>query len=213
MQPCLRTLTERLAELTDAIDSTPGITNWRGRVIGYRDHRVDGPDWLEEKPFVSTGADLKAQLSELTARGGGDEPESSLDALFHVASMESSTPGHTRPDRWRAQGDAARVVAIFSDATFHSSITAEIGREGQVSDVITALNSARVAVNIFAPDQEEDVGWSELGNHFPYTPLDGAGPEEWKRSLRNLASDPIAFNILLHSLAKSISASAAQIGG
>lgn len=92
------------------------ITDWRARVIGYSDVAADGARWLRDQPFVTDIAALKAQLPG-TAQlvGGGDLPESVLDALFHVYTLPvaaaASSPG---PAEWRRA--VTRVVMLFTDA-------------------------------------------------------------------------------------------------
>ena len=56
--------------------------------MGYRDIEAaqsEGLPWLVDAPFVRDADELKAQLSQLKAEGGGDEPESLLDALFKIS--------------------------------------------------------------------------------------------------------------------------------
>jgi hypothetical protein len=68
----------------DANNAAP-VKDWRGKVVGYRDFEsaeADGLPWIVDNPFVRDAGALKAQLATLQAVGGGDEPESLLDATL-----------------------------------------------------------------------------------------------------------------------------------
>ena len=71
-------------------------------------------------PFVSEPAQIREQLNRLRATGGGDEPESLLDAIYKVATVgQSDKEGQTvGPYKWRYRSSAARVVIIFTDASY-----------------------------------------------------------------------------------------------
>ena len=56
----------------------------------------EGIEWIEDPSFVRDTAALKAQLASLQAQGGGDEPESLLDAVYQVATMETTPKGSSR---------------------------------------------------------------------------------------------------------------------
>ena len=134
MQPCLDAIKGGIktffAELTG---SQSVIRDWRGKFITYRDEQADGDDWYHDNPFVHNDpAALTAQLEQIDAHGGGDEPESLLDALHKVATMEQTDRGAQEldPSKWRYRSDAARVVIIFTDATFKSPMTYSGGAGG-----------------------------------------------------------------------------------
>src|SRR5687768_2501635 len=111
----------------DANNAAP-VKDWRGKVMGYRDIEhatAEGLQWLEDNPFVRDAVALKAQLANLRAAGGGDEPESLLDALYKVATMEATPKGAQgeEPNKWRYRSDAARVVIVFTDASFKETLS------------------------------------------------------------------------------------------
>ena len=76
---------------------------------------AEGLPWIEDHPFVRDAVALKAQLASLEAKGGGDEPESLLDALYTIATMEATPKGaqSEEPTRWRYRSEAARVLHAF----------------------------------------------------------------------------------------------------
>src|SRR4051812_37123874 len=94
MQPCIDALKEHIKvfirSLTtkDANNSNP-VRDWRAKAVGYRDAEVDS-DWYVDNPFVRDPVQLTAQLAALEAKGGGDEPETLLDALYKVSTMGQS---------------------------------------------------------------------------------------------------------------------------
>jgi hypothetical protein len=101
MQPCLDALVRNIEVFVDSLsrgdaNNAAPVKDWRGKVVGYRDFDSapsEGLPWIEDHPFVRDAVALKAQLATLRAQGGGDEPESLLDALYTVATMEASPKG------------------------------------------------------------------------------------------------------------------------
>ena len=101
MAPCIDALRANIETFIDSLskgeaNNAPPIRDWRAKVVGYRDVEAaqsEGIPWFVDAPFVRDAGELKAQLSQLRAEGGGDEPESLLDALFKIASMEASPKG------------------------------------------------------------------------------------------------------------------------
>src|SRR3954463_13116676 len=101
MSPCIDALRRNIEAFIDSLNkgdanNAAPVKDWRGKVVGYRDlehAETDGLPWLVDNPFVRDAVALKAQLAGLRAAGGGDEPESLLDALYTVASMPASPKG------------------------------------------------------------------------------------------------------------------------
>ncbi len=83
------------------------ITNWRAKVVGYRDYFDDYGSsyypWYEDHEWTSDVDTLISQISACVASGGGDGPESLLDAVWNIT--------HTTGFR----EDASRVVLAFTD--------------------------------------------------------------------------------------------------
>src|SRR5687767_5982171 len=111
MAPCIDALRSNIEAFIDSLskgeaNNAPPIRDWRGKVVGYRDIEAaqsEGLPWIVDAPFVRDAGELKTQLSQLRAEGGGDEPESLLDALFKTASMEATPKGSQSedPNKWR----------------------------------------------------------------------------------------------------------------
>ena len=137
----------------------PPCSDWRGKVVGYRDieaAETEGLPWIVDNPFVRDAGALKAQLGTLQANGGGDEPESLLDALYKVASMEASPEGLADggSGKWRYRSDAARVVIVFTDASFKETMSIPEAKGGSLQDVANLVMANRIILSLFAPNFE-----------------------------------------------------------
>lgn len=146
----------------DANNDSP-IRDWRMKVVGYRDHQADPGNWFVDNPFARDVAAVQSQLgsSGMQASGGGDEPESLLDALFKVAEMDQCGVQETEdPNKWRAQGTCAKAVIFFTDATFKSPMTIPEAANGNVEDLISKLTKNELILCGFFP---EWAGYDELG--------------------------------------------------
>src|SRR5918998_406883 len=94
MAPCIDALRKNIEAFIDSLsqggpNNAAPVRDWRAKVVGYHDIEAaqsEGLPWIVDNPFVRDTGTLKAQLSALQAAGGGDEPESLLDALFKIAS-------------------------------------------------------------------------------------------------------------------------------
>jgi hypothetical protein len=92
MAPCIDALRKNIETFIDSLsqggaNNAAPVKDWRGKVVGYRDIEAaqgEGLPWIVDHPFVRDAAALKAQLGTLQANGGGDEPESLLDALYKL---------------------------------------------------------------------------------------------------------------------------------
>jgi hypothetical protein len=145
----------------DANNEAP-IKDWRIKICGYRDHQHNEANWFVDNPFVSDVASVQAQLSaaNMQATGGGDEPESLLDALYKVAKMDQAgVQDAADPTKWRARSTAARAVIFFTDATFKVPMTIPEAPGGGIPDVITAIMANRIILCGFCPEWQ---GYSEL---------------------------------------------------
>ena len=216
MQPCIDALRENIKVFIDHISSTDAnhgspVKDWRGRVVGYRGFIADGEkDWIIDSPFVRDATALKNQLGLLEAKGGGDEPESLLDALFVVAKAEACERGEAESDlKWRARGTAARVVVVFTDASYHPTMSIPLASGGKATDAKNAMVQAKIRLSVFAPelpcyDELSDLPHSE----FTLIPLNGSSPIE---ALEAFTREKANFKRTLEQLAKSVTQSSYDI--
>jgi von Willebrand factor type A domain len=84
------------------------VDQLRVRVIGFRDFAADGAAALDESPFFTLPddrADFSSFVNGLVAEGGGDAPESGLEAV----SLAIDSPWTTTGDRRR------QVIVVWTD--------------------------------------------------------------------------------------------------
>ena len=197
----------------DANNAAP-VKDWRGKVVGYRDIEhsdAEGLSWLEDAPFVRDAVALKAQLANLRAIGGGDEPESLLDALYKVATMEASPKGAQSedPNKWRYRSEAARVVVVFTDASFKETMSIPEAKGGSLQDVANVVMANRIILSLFAPNFEGYDRLSQIDkSEWEVVEYEGLSPQE---ALQKFTADPAHFRTTLKQLAASVSKSAETV--
>ena len=194
----------------DANNAAP-VKDWRGKVVGYRDAEHDGPNWIQDHPFVRDAVALKAQLASLRAEGGGDEPESLLDAIYKVATMEASPKGAQSedPNRWRYRSEAARVVVVFTDASFRETMAIPEAKGGALQDVANVVMANRIILSLFAPNFEGYDRLSQIDkSEWEVVEYPGLSPQE---ALRKFTEDAANFRTTLKQLAASVSKSAETV--
>jgi hypothetical protein len=141
------------------------IDELRVRVVAFRDIVADGEAALQESPFFALPGD-EAGFSEfvngLVAEGGGDAPESGLEA----AALAMSSPWTTRGDRRR------QVIVVWTDQPAHpldpsvlpaglaDRVPADFSALTDVwEDPQGPLGSSSKRLILFAPDGP---GWSDI---------------------------------------------------
>ena len=78
------------------------IIDWRMRAVGYGDLEC-GEEMQNSNDFVSTVPEFQKQVAGIRMCGGGDEPESTLDAILVAA----------KTSKWRR---AHKIIVVFTDA-------------------------------------------------------------------------------------------------
>jgi hypothetical protein len=219
MAPIIDALRKNIEAFVDSLSSgtsnnAPPVRDWRGKVVGYRDieaAQTEGIEWLEEHPFVRDTAALKAQLASLRAQGGGDEPESLLDALYKVATMEATPKGAQSEDatKWRYRSDAARVVVVFTDASFKETMSIPEAKGGSLQDVANVVMANRIILSLFAPNFEGYDRLSQIDkSEWEVVEYEGLNAQE---ALQKFTTDPANFRTTLKQLAASVSRSAETV--
>ncbi len=213
MKECIQAVTQNIATFVDTLatpDANGGIQikDWRIRVIGYRDRDADGSQWLVDNSFSADIAEVKGQLAALEAKGGGDEPESLLDAMYALTQWPSAEKGaQALPTGWRHRHDAARVVVVFTDASCKPSFKAADGATGSVNDLIQACMANKLKVILYAPEAPCYTDLSMM-NGLEWEPV-GALGDNPVQALKDYTSNAANFRKVMEALAKSVSASAA----
>lgn len=219
MSPIIDALRKNIEAFVDSLSSGDAnnaapVRDWRGKVVGYRDIEAAGPEgleWLEDHPFVRDTVALKAQLAALRAQGGGDEPESLLDALYKIATMEASPKGTQSEDanKWRYRSEAARVVVVFTDASFKETMSIAEAKGGALQDVANVIMANRIILSLFAPNFEGYDRLSQIDkSEWEVVEYEGLNPQE---ALQKFTSDPASFRTTLKQLAASVSRSAETV--
>ncbi len=219
MQPCLDALVRNIEVFVDSLsrgdaNNAAPVKDWRGKVVGYRDLESadsEGLPWIEDHPFVRDAVALKAQLGTLRAQGGGDEPESLLDALYTVATMEASPKGAQgeEPTKWRYRSEAARVVVVFTDASFKETLQIPQAKGGSLQDVANVVMANRIILSLFAPNFEGYDRLSQIDkSEWEVVEYEGLNAQE---ALQRYTADAANFRNTLKQLAASVSKSAETV--
>lgn len=215
MQPCIDALKNNISTFIDTLATADSnnpspVKDWRSKVVGYRDVIADGEEnWFINNAFVRDATTLKGQLASLQALGGGDIPESLLDALYRIANMaeQGKEAQEESPNHWRYKRAAARVIIVFTDAPYHQTMSIAEALGGTLNDVNNLVTSKRIFLSIFAPDLP---CYDELAmidkSEYEAIPLDGRTPQD---ALKDFTEDQEHFKNTLKQLAASVSASAA----
>lgn len=219
MAPCIDALRQNIETFVgtlssgDANNAAP-VKDWRAKVVGYRDIEAaesDGLPWIVDNEFVRDPAELKSQLAALQANGGGDEPESLLDTLFKVATMEATAKGAQAIEagKWRYRSDAARVVVVFTDASFKETMSIPEAKGGSLQDVANVVMANRIILSVFAPNFEGYDRLSQIDkSEWEVVEYEGLNAQE---ALQKFTSDPVNFRNTLKQLAASVSRSAETV--
>lgn len=216
MQPAIDDLKSNIKNFFNSLSAagangTAVVKDWRARVIGYRDVDEDGDDWYIDNPFVRDTAQIEAQLDALRAAGGGDEPESLLDALYKIAKFGSMPKcAQTEdPTKWRYRSEAARVVVVFSDASFHPRTSLSEAPNLDWKEIANLAMQEKLRLSVYAPAMAcyDDLTQIDKCEYMPIE-FDPEIPNDAVYKLREFTADRANFQKTLDQLAKTVSASA-----
>jgi hypothetical protein len=219
MAPCIDALRQNIEAFVDSLsrgdaNNAAPVKDWRAKVVGYRDidsAESEGLPWIVDNGFVRDTAELKNQLAALDANGGGDEPESLLDTLYKVATMEATPKGAQTVEaaKWRYRSDAARVVVVFTDASFKETMGIPEAKGGSLQDVANVVMANRIILSVFAPNFEGYDRLSQIDkSEWEVVEFEGLTPQE---ALQKFTADPVNFRNTLKQLAASVSRSAETV--
>lgn len=107
MTEIINSVKDNVGKLIEGFANYETVIDWRARCLGYRDFEVDEEYLINDRPFVSTEEELKNQMAGMEAKEytGGDEPESTLDAIWYAA----------KTSKWR--DNCHKIVVVFTDET------------------------------------------------------------------------------------------------
>jgi len=110
MDSCFDGIKDHLNSFLEGLQSAAKV-DFRLRLIAYRD--LHDPDcqtpWFEGE-FTSSAEEFSSQLSAIDPKGGGDDAESTLDALFRAI--------HSK---WRER-DAHKTIVLVTDDDTHPTL-------------------------------------------------------------------------------------------
>jgi len=211
MQPSINALRDNINSFVDSLatpDANGGspVKDWRIKVSGYRDSMADGQQWWVDFPFATSIAEVKSSLASLEAKGGGDEPESLIDALFKISTMPSTERMDApNPNMWRHRHSAARVVIFFTDATYHPKVSIPEAKGATVDDVGREIQNARIILVGYCPEHDCYQDLAAVDRSI----LEFVGDmSNAVQAMVEYTSDPNHFRQALAALAKTVSQSA-----
>jgi hypothetical protein len=177
------------------------VSQMRIRVIAYRDFGADGRDALQVTPFFKMpdqARSFESFVRSLATFGGGDEPESGLEALSVAIESE-----------WERGFDLRRhVIVLFTDASAHSlggperalaqyppgmpeSLSELANLWGNTEMQTSVMDDSAKRLLLFAPDVSP---WTEISTewdnvlHFVSQAGSGLGALDFKEILDAIAS-------------------------
>jgi hypothetical protein len=130
MGPCFEGLIQHLHDFVAGLQSENKV-DYRLRLIEYRDLRISEPTKAHD--FTNDVEEFRRQLRELSASGGGDEPESTLDAIYTALNSP-----------WRTT-KCHKAILVFTDAPSHPTLHESTVPTGSrdIETVINVLESKR----------------------------------------------------------------------
>ena len=173
MNPVIQGLKNNLKTFFKEITTPSGqnaapIRDWRAKVVAFRDATADKV-WFEDMAFTDDVSTLENALDNVNDTGGGDMPESLLDAIYTIAQMpETGAQGSPEADKWRYVYSTARFVIAITDAAYKDPMTATapVNCAGMgVDEVITAVENAKIRLVLIHPKTTGD----DHGNNIDIT--------------------------------------------
>lgn len=184
MAPLLRNFKKAIVNLHNMLEElyleySRKIVSLRVKIIAFRDIYFDGQYWLETSNFFSLPSqtnELLDALDSLDAKGGGDDPESSLEALALAMKTDWVKISDLNTQRSR------HVIVLFTDDAAHRFEEAEtytgvnypsgmpksykellMAWNGQ-GDISLSMDKRAKRLIVFAP--EESYPWSDMSEDF-----------------------------------------------
>lgn len=152
---------------TNLTEKGKNVAQLRVRVIAFRDFVADGSAALEESPFFTLPGDrngFSEFVNGLVAEGGGDAPESGLEAV----ALAINSPWTTTGDRRR------QVIVVWTDqpaqpldpSVLPADLSARVPADFSAltdlwEDEQGPMGSSAKRLILFAPDGP---GWSDISS-------------------------------------------------
>jgi len=180
-----------------------GLQDLWVRIITFRDLGDEGVRALKASHFYelpTQESDLREFVDELTASGGGDDPESALEALW----LAMRSP-------WRGVLRSRHIIVLLTDASAHplgrcpypshlfqDSIAAprdltEMKKHWGINPHSGVMNSQARRLVLFAPDATP---WNDVADHWENT--------MWLPSRAGEGCSETDIDMILRTIAKSV---------
>ena len=147
---------------------------------------------------VSLGA-LKAALGGVEMKGRAGNVLGG--AVVGITTTEATPKGaqSEEPGKWRYRSEAARVVVLFTDATFKETMSIPEAKGGALQDVANVVMANRIILSIFAPNFEVYDRLSQIDkSEWEVVEYEGLSAQE---ALQRYTSDQANFRNTLKQLA------------
>ncbi|MCX6282056.1 MAG: VWA domain-containing protein [Bacteroidetes bacterium] len=196
MQTCIDSVKANIENFTRSIETASANTkvDWRARVLAYRDFNVDSNYLMNDFPFVNSPDQLKEQLEQVIADGGGDEPESTLDAILY-ATLKSD---------WRP--NTHKIIVLFTDATplphLNTKTMSELGVEDGL-DIFSQVVLTEHRIKLFLFGQKNSI-YEELSKQ------SRANVVQFDNAIKEL--ETADFKKILETIGKTVSGIASSGG-
>ena len=199
MGPAIKQITHNISQFIENINPQD-VKDWRVKVYSFGDLTCDPSSVAMNvnRPWISKGDDLNmlvAQFDECIKlvgfKGGGDEPESSLDAVYLAARDGFDTDWTER----------TRAVVLFTDATPKQIQKGTIGVNADgLQLLIQQINDGHTYLHMFAPKHNDYLrlknGIGRFGNYVAVNEGGGSPVTALKE---------VDFAKVLETLGKSVS--------
>ena len=187
-------------QMLDALDKRGrDVKQLRIKVIGYRDIYVDTEAFVESEFFCLPQEEdrFRSFVMNLRPLGGGDEPESGLEAL--VKAIKSD---------WIQEGARRRhVIAVFTDASAHKL---EKNIAGTIPGMPKSLEEVEELWCSSSQDVELKLGQNDkrlvlfAPNRYPWTDISEEWDSVWHKVCNGGAGlEDIEMDTIINFLAKS----------
>lgn len=179
-------------------EKSKNIDTLRLKVIAFRDYYADGDSSMRESEFFTLPQDSEAFaafVNSISADGGGDEPESGLEAVALAIQSE-----------WSKSGDKRRqIIVVWTDASAHQLEKNNGAKPGNYLPQIPAnfddltdawegqsfMSQTAKRLIIYAPDAYP---WTDIANnwenviHYSSKAGDGLADVDYREILSAIAS-------------------------
>lgn len=162
MKPCMEALKKNISSLIETLENLKNhndekqFPNWRVMIAGYRNAVANPSNWFVQFPFTNDVNQLHANLDhpDMECKGGGDESESLLDALYKLTADMPHTGNEDEPDglKWRSNlrpVSCRRAISFYTDASFKPVTVIPPGKTA--SDIADAIDNQKIILVGFCP--------------------------------------------------------------